>query len=622
MKQASHLLILMLLCLTPGSSAADTRVRSGEHDSFTRLVFYLPAKVDDWSVLRTDDGYVIGIEPAPVALDTSEVFSFIPRTRIRDIELRDGRVWIGSDCDCHLSLFRARPDIIAVDMRDGPDPAGTPEQAVTASDRRRAAPSLPRLFGADTPQDNSVPSLVAFMPAVPPSDQIDPNALATAVARATSGGLLNRSDLDTRLEGQGIETRSALDRAEPDDARLAQSALCQSISLLDELLEITPSTAWQRIETEAEADDGQTARALAYLSLGFGAEAAVAFSESALPAGSGLLLARIAQSVDAPARSAAGDLQPVRHCDGVPGLIATLASPEEVELTEDGSRALVATLSRLPPPLRAHLAARLEARLAAAGFSELAQSARFTYQRTGDGPDPDNPRAVAGSSRADDRPALPDTPFFDPDVSGDVIDTIAAGRFAQEDRILIEAWIQEAPSTAEADAATGVYVSALNRAGRPLDALSHLDARMGRRGIMRPDIEAAMVETLRAAASQLGPGALILLDARLTERPWYEQLPEEVRRAFSSRVAAVRSEILGARNGDEPPQLRPAAGEVGTDTGTGTGAISEFPDGTTISPRRLAADAAIASAADSIARSARLRAEAAELAQVLMRATP
>lgn len=612
---------LLAALFAPGASLAETRVRAGEHANFTRLVFYLPSEVAGWQATRRSDGYLIDIDPAPTALDTSEVFGFIPRTRIREVGLRDGRVWIGSDCDCHLSAFQPRPDVVAVDIRDGPDPAGDPEPERPKPQAGAESAFLPLRFDADATNAWKVPALIGFVPPAPSTPVIDPDAIVTAVARAASGGLLNPSDHGLRLEGNGIETRTALESAAIERDRLAQAAICQALSRLDDLPSIAPAEAWDQIEADRDGASDARLRGMAYLSLGFGAEAAVAFTEGDMSADTSTLLARVARVVDDPGRPTSGVLQSARSCGGVPGLIALLASGDENAIPEDAGRTAVGTLSRLPAPLRAHVGPYVEARLASAGFPDLARSARFAHERARDGGD-----AAGGSARSDTpRPAegpglpqtapLPDTPFFDPRVSGDVLDTIAAARFAREDRILIEAWIQEAPSMAEADAATRHYVAALNRAGRPLDALAHLDARIGRRGPIRPEIEVAVSDTLGAASRQLGPGALIVLNARLAERPWYDRLPRDVRDDFVTRVDTLRAEILGSgdpvapfqdENGAKPPA---DASAVSTDPGR---------DSPTASSRRLAAEAALTAAADSVARSAQLRADAAERALSLV----
>jgi hypothetical protein len=615
MTRATRFIACLAICLAPSVAAAETRVRSGEHGSFTRLVFYLPAAVDDWTETRVDDGYEITVNPAPVALDTTEVFNFIPRTRISDVALRDGLLWIGSDCDCHLSAFLARPNVLAVDMRDGPDPAGDPEPVPSAARSGPQSLPLPFLPGAEPPGPTPPQSLVAFVPPAA-APIIDPSSLAEAVARAASDGLLRPSGEGVVVEGDGIETRSALDRSGTDRGQPDPSALCQSVAILDDLHMITPEAAWDRIEAGHAAGIDPSTLAMAYLALGFGAEAAAAFTESALPADTAIRLAGLSNFLDDPARPQTRALVALRQCPGVAGLIGLLGAHGQTEISEEQGRAAVGTLSRLPSALRSHIAPHLEKRLAAVGNLDLAKSARFTQQRTADTESAGFKQPAPTGTTIAPRPAstelavMPETPFFDPRMNGAVLQTIAAGRFSQDDRILVEAWIQEAPTIEEADAATRHYVSALNRAGRPLDALAHLDARIGRRGALRPPIEAALSETLGAATSQLGPGALLLLDAHLATRPWFDRLSTDTRRGFANRVMTVRQSYLGNGNGNAAePAVTPSRFEP---VATGTeGAASEAPpESASMTPRRSATSAAITVAADSIARSERLRAEA------------
>lgn len=628
MRGARTFLVMAAICITASAAVSETRVRSGEHARFTRLVLYLPSPVDDWTVSRVDSGYRVAIEPAPTSLDTSDVFDFIPRTRVRSIALRDGAVQIDSGCDCHVSVFAARPNVIAIDVRDGPDPTvpPTPVPPPELQDKPDDREIAIRLAVGETP-DWTVSPLVAFKPIEPSALLLELDTLSQAVARAASGGLLAAREDGLGLAGPGIETRSAFERNDDDGARGAQPAHCTALSMLESLPSIDGDTAWQRIEASGEDVPIPSVRALAYLALGFGAEAAETFSKGALPADIRTGLIQAAHFIDAPDRGADQSLRAGVACGGVAGLLGVIAGAggDTDSLSERRGRAAVATLSRLPPALRSHLAPHLEARLQAVGFPELAQSARFTRQRTGsdvaDGVRPRDGSASTPSAMAVGLPNLPETPFFEPGVSAAIYDTIAAARFAQEDRVLIEAWIQEAPSTAEADAATRFYVAALNRAGRPLDALAHLDARIGRRGVMRPDISAAVAETLEVAARELGAGALLVLGARLPERPWFGRLPQPVREMFGTRVETVRMRVLGPEGGPEPGA--PLAGEPertpGTDRAVANlgepGPRATAPETTLPSARRLAADAAITAAGETIARSARLRAQAAERSQ-------
>jgi len=612
------------LALSSTPAWADTRVRSGEHATFTRLVLYLPTAAQGWRTERIDDGYRIDLDPSPTALDTSGIFDFIPRTRIRDVRLVDGSVLIDSGCDCHVSVFAARPDAIAIDVRDGPDLSADAvpprDDARQAKQRTVALPARPAL-NADAAAD--VPSIVRFEP---PLARATPQqvALSSAVARAATGGLLNPREDGVRLDGPGIETRTATDPPARERNSEVEAQLCAELATLDQIVSIDRETAWRRIEAPDPSGTELVERALAYLSLGFGAEAAADFAASSLPTATALALGAAANAIDTPSgMDNPQGLEDAQACAGLPGLLGMIAAPrgDAVHVSEAVGRRGVATLSRLPPPLRSHLAPHLERRLADSGLHDLAQAARFSRQRI----TPDTAaqtRAGTGDDLQEDNgglPPLPDTVFFDTELTETVRGVIAAGRFAQEDLVLIEAWIQEAPTVAEADSASRFYVGALNRAGRPLDALAHLDARIGRRGVMRPAIAAAASESVEAATRFVDGGALLVLDARLPQRPWYDRLPQAVRDTFRQRVDAVRLRVLGDTD-DGPPRSaevgRPdstGSRAFGTAADTGQGAPGNAPAAEAVSPARRAADAAIKAAGASVASSARLRETAADV---------
>jgi hypothetical protein len=600
----------------PSSIMAETRIRSGEHANFSRLVFYFPAEIRGWKTSQVDNGYLIDADPGATQLDISEVFDFIPRTRIQDINLRDGQIWIESECDCHLSVFLARSNVLAVDLRDGPDPDIGPEPESAVKTTRSVGLNLPLILDDEDFGAAPTLSLVAFLPPQPSPNAIDPNALASAVASATSGGLLDRSTQISQLDGRGIETRTGFKNDEPNEAEKSQSDLCQKLSLLDSLPEITPGGAWEVIENGPNSQSETQLLAMAYLSLGFGAEAAAAFGDSNLPADVSMLLGLVAHAVDGTKKAEASGLQSIRNCGGVSGLLALLSITDDSVISRERGRDLIAILSSLSVPLREHLAPLLEKKLEKSGYADLALSARFTRIRVVESAQLAERSAAytsvtGGDSQVqEDVARLPESPFFERGVSGDALDAIAVGRFDQEDRILIEAWIQEAPSIAEADAATSLYVSALNRLGRSLDALSHLDARIGRQGALRPPIQAAVADTLEAAENHLGPAALILLGARVPERPWYKKLPREVRDGFEKRTSEVRFELL--RRNRALLHINQIVPEDSTEI-DGSASLREME----VTDRQHTSDQEISNASESIVRSERLRVEAANIANKL-----
>lgn len=623
MTSKAYILAIILIGMFAVPSWADTRVRAGEHATFTRIVLYFPSQVDQWTATRAEDGYLIDIDPAPRGLDTTDVFAFIPRTRVRDLTLRDGTVWIDSDCDCHISLFRARADVIAIDIRDGPDPSQTAiPTGSAATEGPEISPFLLTLRNRDNGELWQVPPRVAFVPPPEPAtvpQVINSTELANAVARAASGGLLRPSDADIVLGGPGLETRSALDSAKLDHEARMRSELCSNLELLENLEAVSPTDAWQLIENTTSAVT-TIQRAMAYLSLGFGAEAAVDFADGELSPDKTILLAQVAHFVDTPDRPAPRSMRAARSCGGVPALLAVMATPLSEDLAETHAIEAVTSLSRLPYALRAHLAPFLERRLIVAGFSELAQSASFTSHRvTGD--TGTNNRAAAAKMSPDNtgfselRANLPQTAFFDARTSEPIYAAIGAARFAAEDRILIEAWIKEAPSPTEADTATAFYVESLNKAGRPLDALAHLDMRFGRRGIVSPGLEAAIGDTLDTAADVLGPGELLVLGARISERPWFDRLPAPMRLRFAANVDAVRLGITGETGMPAPPTVPQDQDSIaGIDVNPPSEPSTRSGAGNLVvaSPRRIAAETAILAATESLTRSARLRAEATE----------
>ena len=611
-------LVCLASCVFAGVCWADTRVRSGEHSTFTRLVLYLPGPVDSWAAIGTEDGFDVAIAPMPRALDTSDVFAFIPRTRISDLALQGGKVRIASTCDCHISIFRVRADVIAIDVRDGPDPSGRGRQARALPPKGWTA--FPVLFtspeGSSSVDWRVEPLVALVLPEM--QDRRTPSSadLATAVARAATGGVLRANTDELGLDGPGIETRSALDSARSDRTARLQTELCSHISQLDALDGMSEAKAWQVID-HAPTGASAVQRAMAYLSLGFGAEAAVDFGVSELPADEAILLTQIAHFIDAPDRPAPRSVRSASACGGVAGLLAVVGAPPSESIVEPLGLEAVNTLSRLPFPLRAHLAGYLEVRLQSAGLPDLAQSARFARLRATDAPlSIEVPETHGVSGRpVPGQGNVPSTAFFNSSTSAPIYDAIAAARFAPEDRILIEAWIKEAPSASEADAASALYVAALNTAERPLEAIAHLDSRFGWRGLVPPGLEPAITDTIETATRVLGPAELLVLGARLSQRPWFDRLPQDARNRFHDSVDTIRFELTGgqALSRDAPPQ--PQSITVTTfdpDASLESRLSNVAAERATASPRRVAADAAIAYATDSLSRSARLRAEAAE----------
>ena len=111
----------------PGVAAAQTaRVKAGDHPGFTRLVIDLPAEAG-WTLGRTPGGYELLLAGDAVPYDLTGVFRVFCKDRLASgwADPQTGNLQIGVACACHAVPFAFRPDIIVIDLRDGPPEAGS-----------------------------------------------------------------------------------------------------------------------------------------------------------------------------------------------------------------------------------------------------------------------------------------------------------------------------------------------------------------------------------------------------------------------------------------------------------------------------------------------------------------
>ena len=127
-------LIAAVILASSGAVAQTVTVRSGEHESFTRLVMLLPSKAK-WSIDESNRAVTLSVDLASVQFDTSEVFNRIPRTRL--VELNQNKP--GEDlvfslgCDCSISSFLETSGYLVIDIKDAPK-----SEKVTREPRRSA----------------------------------------------------------------------------------------------------------------------------------------------------------------------------------------------------------------------------------------------------------------------------------------------------------------------------------------------------------------------------------------------------------------------------------------------------------------------------------------------------
>lgn len=270
-------LLAALLPLLPVPAVAETvRVRSGDHDGFTRLVIQFD-EAEDWVFGRVDGGFEFrpGRDDITYALDG--IYQRIGRNRIADVrDLGDGRLFLAVDCACHGVVDELADGRVVLDMVRGParDP-GTGADARLA-DFEPAAPIQPESPPADqqvreeifprriplviTGRDAVPPILpVIRLPLAPPGEAPRADAPATPAPDAESPPALPEDSPDAPVEP---EIADPVPAPAPDvHARVAQTqaALLEQIAraaaqgLLDaDTSEIDRSVAETRPPVEDE----------------------------------------------------------------------------------------------------------------------------------------------------------------------------------------------------------------------------------------------------------------------------------------------------------------------------------------------------------------------------------
>ncbi len=185
------LLILAALAVPGLASAQTARVKAGDHPGFTRLVVDLPARAD-WQLGRTPDGYELRLEGDAVPYDLTKVFRVITKDRLSSVwaDPETGNLQIGVACACHAVPFAFRPDIIVIDLLDGPSGADSPYELGLDGRPQPAliARVVPPLRPRPAPDRPDLPTDGAIRPATirPTPPQTTPDDGATAEADMTA----------------------------------------------------------------------------------------------------------------------------------------------------------------------------------------------------------------------------------------------------------------------------------------------------------------------------------------------------------------------------------------------------------------------------------------------------
>lgn len=400
------------------ASAEPVTIRSGEHDTFSRLVLSIGTGTE-WTIEPSDGSVVVQLTGRSDGFDVTEIFDRIPRDRLSDVtQITPDSLRLVLDCPCDYDAFLWRPGELVVDIVDASIQAETevlpvvPEIPETTAQTTTALPAdsplrLPNMLILSRPVDANLPMTpMAQRPMSSTNDLAEIEIeLAHGIARAASQGFLepsiNRSAIpdpsDAMIDQEqvaqpptdppiaigrpGIGILTAMDR----DLALVGAALERSIDqqcLHEDLFQIDAWGDERAFHTQAaslaealagefgeEPREAQETLARLYIHFGFGVEAKSAIAADTASSRSRLILIELAGIVD----DYEGDYPIITAqagCASPGALWAFLVNPTAQE--EDARNQIIQQFYALPQPLRSQISPRLARRFVEVGELDAA----------------------------------------------------------------------------------------------------------------------------------------------------------------------------------------------------------------------------------------------------------
>jgi hypothetical protein len=334
-------IVLAAAALLPWAAWAQATVlRSGEHETFTRLAF--PARMGvGWRIEREGPrDATVSFDDAALDFDLRETFARIQRRRILDVGASGGTLRLALGCDCAVSIDQLASGHVMIDVADA--------DARPSHDLRPT--NIPRL-----PLQLELP---AFVPTFAVSDPIAVPSDLSPERPDPGGQILVRPNLPRPASAAAEVVRAAEARCgiEGPAADLLRRDPAEALLILPRLR--------RAVYDESGALDASALTALGetYLAAGFGAEADGLMARAAIdPADRRRLLARLLDGTATP--PAPGLLDP--GCGPATALLMQLA-PETVPPTGAALHEVIAFFEGLPAARRSDLAPRLSPTLAEA----------------------------------------------------------------------------------------------------------------------------------------------------------------------------------------------------------------------------------------------------------------
>jgi hypothetical protein len=357
------------LLLAVPSWATPALVKSGEHESYSRLVLYT-GQLQNWQLSRDGEKVSVLVDNWSSGFDLSEVFEKIPRDRITHLSQSANGLELTIGCDCEVLIEPVSKTGIMIDVTDKhPSPTGNP------------IPPLPPLTGA-------IQTKLVF----PRNDTVAVTALrkklVESVGKAATQEFLNTtpskkvsksnsSHDDIRTPalstlGHRIRSTSASERAAQSNDPVKPDVACPPDRYGDienwgteQPFSLQLSDLRNSLMREFDSTDTAKALRLAqlYIYFSMGAEAASTIQSLELKSQEAQFLKPLAQLVDGTLSTATKLHAPTNGCTGSHAIWAALLGNQNEVIAETQAKLITEAFSHLPHHLKTILGPPLMSRL-------------------------------------------------------------------------------------------------------------------------------------------------------------------------------------------------------------------------------------------------------------------
>jgi hypothetical protein len=426
-------LAFAILFFAPTADAQTAVVRSGEHETFTRLTISMP-RDSNWSINSNEQVVEVRSSLPGIRFDTSQAFSRIPRTRLIDIKQKEdeGALLLSLGCDCSVVGFRETDRLFVIDIRDRERKI---ENSYAGIDLKMIIPdqyNFSSQLSSQITDENmtlklptTVNSNSSIDPQLPP-DPVEPASLSDStegaliniseqrlleqIGRASQQGLLQpttllggsknqlsqdqqEADRNTSTRRINITVETSIDREMKEISGSLHTIPLEQECLPDSLVSVSDwadgrtfsdQIGLLRSEVFEEFDliDQAVTKKMAksYLHFGFGAEAKDALSLLENHGAENSILVAMASLMDDASTFSPNPFDGQENCDGDVALWAVLSRSDNA--SHANSTAIQQAFARLPPHLRSHLGPRLSRAFSNTGNTSIASAILRAIDRT------------------------------------------------------------------------------------------------------------------------------------------------------------------------------------------------------------------------------------------------